>query len=81
MNKSGTDSAPGAAFSIDEFCRRNGGFSRSTFYKLIEQGRAPRLMRVSANRIAISPEAEAEWRSAREQDEAFGQVRPVAAEV
>ncbi len=57
-----SDSAGGRAFTIAEFCARNGGISRSTFYNLRLSGRGPKLMRISANRVAISPEAEAEWR-------------------
>jgi len=56
----------GRAFSIKEFCERNGRISRSTFYAMRLAGKGPRLMKVSANRVAISPEAEAEWRRERE---------------
>jgi predicted DNA-binding transcriptional regulator AlpA len=56
-----------ALMSIPEFCERN-TISRSLFYKIQAEGRGPRLMRIAANRVAISPQAEAEWRRAREVD-------------
>jgi predicted DNA-binding transcriptional regulator AlpA len=55
------------AYSIIEFCAAH-GISRSTFYALLRAGRGPRLMRMSANRVAISREAAEEWRRAREAD-------------
>jgi len=48
------------ASSIDEFCAAH-CLSRSMFYKLICQGRAPRLMTVGTRKL-ISEEAAAEWR-------------------
>jgi predicted DNA-binding transcriptional regulator AlpA len=53
------------AFSIPEFCQRH-GISRSAFYKAIDAGQAPRLMRLGS-RILVSREAAAEWRREREQ--------------
>ena len=53
------------AFSIAEFCARN-RISLSTFHKLKNQGRGPRLMCLG-RAIRISVEAERDWRSAREQ--------------
>ncbi|MER8654413.1 hypothetical protein [Mesorhizobium sp. M0847] len=55
-----------AALTIPEFCQAN-RISRGSFYNLKKAGKAPRLM-VVGNRILISPEANAEWRIAREQD-------------
>jgi predicted DNA-binding transcriptional regulator AlpA len=53
------------AYNILEFCQRH-GISRSAFYKAIEAGQAPRLMRLGS-RILISKEAAEEWRRKREQ--------------
>lgn len=49
-----------SAFSIDEFCSAH-RISRAMFYKLLDQGKAPRLMKVGT-RSLISEEAAAEWR-------------------
>jgi predicted DNA-binding transcriptional regulator AlpA len=57
------------AYTIIEFCAAH-GISRATFYALLRAGRGPRLMRVSANRVAISREAAEDWRRAREADAA-----------
>jgi len=48
-----------SAKSIDEFCAAN-RISRSMYYKLRSQGRAPREMKIGARAI-ISNEAEADW--------------------
>jgi excisionase family DNA binding protein len=48
------------AYNIPEFCRAH-GISRSTFYNLVRDGGAPRLMRVR-DRVLISREAAEEWR-------------------
>jgi hypothetical protein len=53
------------AFSIAEFCARN-RISISTFHKLKNLGRGPRLMCLG-RAIRISVEAERDWRAAREQ--------------
>jgi excisionase family DNA binding protein len=53
------------SFSIQEFCVRH-GISRSAFYKAIDAGQAPRLMRVGS-RVMISKEAAEAWRREREQ--------------
>src|SRR4029079_11103948 len=52
------------AFSIAEFCARN-RISLSTFHKLKNQGRGPRLMCLG-RAIRISIEAERDWRAERE---------------
>jgi hypothetical protein len=54
------------AYSIDEFCERN-GISRAFFTKLRSQGLGPRVMKVGT-RVLISKEAAAEWRKDRELD-------------
>jgi hypothetical protein len=53
-----------AALTVDEFCSAH-GISRAFFYKLRDQGRGPRIMKVGA-RTLISCEASAEWRRASE---------------
>ena len=52
------------AFSIPEFCFRN-GISNSSYHKFRAQGRGPREMRLGRV-IRISIEAEADWRRSRE---------------
>jgi len=53
------------AFSIAEFCLRN-GIALSTYFKLKRESRGPREMRVFSA-VRISLEAERDWRAAREQ--------------
>ena len=60
--------------SIRDFCASN-GFSRSTYYNLKREGKAPREMLVGERRVVISPEAEDEWRRAREADAAHRSAR------
>jgi hypothetical protein len=48
------------ASSIDEFCAEH-RLSRSMFYKLMAQGRGPRLMCVGTRKM-VSDEAAADWR-------------------
>jgi hypothetical protein len=62
----GQTDACGQALSISQFCARN-NISRSFFYKLKKNGKAPRIMEVDGRRI-ISPEAERDWRVERERD-------------
>lgn len=52
---------PKGAYSITEFCQAHGGFTRQFFYKLLKQGKGPRLMKIGA-RTLISVEAAADWR-------------------
>jgi predicted DNA-binding transcriptional regulator AlpA len=52
--------------SIPAFCADH-GMSRSLFYRLIKEGRGPRLTRI-ARRTLISAEAAAEWRARMEQE-------------
>ena len=49
----------GGAFSIATFCKRN-EISRALFYKLDNQGKAPRTINVGRRRL-ITPSAEREW--------------------
>ena len=54
--------------TIEEFCEAN-RISESMFYKLkrMRPSQAPRMLKVG-KRILITPEAEADWRRARERD-------------
>ncbi|HEX2020069.1 MAG TPA: hypothetical protein VGO17_14115 [Aurantimonas sp.] len=52
------------AFSVRQFCARN-GISTPTYYKLRASKRGPREMRFGSV-VRISIEAEADWRRARE---------------
>lgn len=56
--------APPNAQSVDAFCESN-GISRSLFYKLQREGKAPRIMKIG-RRTLISSEAAAEWRKLME---------------
>jgi predicted DNA-binding transcriptional regulator AlpA len=51
--------------AIKQFCADH-GISRSFFYKLIAEGRGPRLCKLGA-RTLISAEAAADWRRGLEQ--------------
>jgi predicted DNA-binding transcriptional regulator AlpA len=62
------------SLEISEFCELE-NFSRSMFYKLESQGKAPRTYNVGRKRL-ISPEARAAWRRDREAESAG---EPVAA--
>lgn len=48
------------AFSVAQFCEAH-GFTKVLFYKLLKDGRGPRIMKVG-NRTLISMEAAADWR-------------------
>jgi len=61
-----------AAATIPQFCDGH-NISRTHFYELIKQGRAPRLMKVG-RRTLISQEAAAEWRR-RMEDETANQAK------
>lgn len=52
-------------YTVTEFCQAHGDISKSFFYKLIKEGRGPRLMKVG-NRTLITREAGADWRQAME---------------
>jgi predicted DNA-binding transcriptional regulator AlpA len=51
--------------SVKQFCADH-GISRSFFYKLLQQGRGPRLTKLGA-RTLVSAEAAAAWRGMMEQ--------------
>lgn len=53
-----------AAFSIIEFCERN-GISRATYYNLKKAGIGPREMEVLGRKL-ITGEAETDWHRDRE---------------
>ena len=48
-------------FTVAEFCFAHGDISRSFFYKLVNQGIGPRLLKVG-KRTLITAESAAEWR-------------------
>jgi predicted DNA-binding transcriptional regulator AlpA len=52
------------SFTVVEWCQARKD-SRSMFYKLVAQGKAPRTHSVGSKRL-ISPEADTEWLRARE---------------
>ena len=54
------------AFSIPEFCLRN-GISRPTYRRLRLEGRGPAEMRLGLNNIRITIEAEGAWRRRMEE--------------
>jgi len=54
--------------SVPDFCTDN-GVSRSLFYRLVKEGRGPRLTKV-ARRTLVSSEAAAEWRTRMEHETA-----------
>lgn len=55
---------PQNVFDIKAFCESH-RISRSFFYKLLEEGQGPRLMKLG-RRILISAESAAEWRAEME---------------
>jgi predicted DNA-binding transcriptional regulator AlpA len=65
-----------AAYSIDEFCRRN-SISRRTLYNLLDQGIGPRTMKLGGRRL-ISAEAETAWHRELENEAAAAPVAPPA---
>lgn len=60
------------AFTVDHFCRSH-GISRAFLYKLWQDGRGPRPMKVGA-RTLISREAAADWRRLMEVEAAPGEA-------
>ncbi|WP_287365893.1 hypothetical protein [Thauera sp.] len=48
------------AYSVQQFCEAH-GFTKVLFYKLLKEGRGPRIMKIGA-RTLISTEAAADWR-------------------
>jgi predicted DNA-binding transcriptional regulator AlpA len=53
------------------------GISRSLFYRLIKEGRGPRITKIN-DRTLISAEAAAEWRARMEQETIQAAPRPEA---
>ena len=53
------------------------GISRSLFYRLVQQGRGPRITKI-AGRTLISAEAAAEWRARMERETEQVPPRPKA---
>ena len=62
------DRAEREAFSIPEFCYRQ-GFSRATYYNLKAAGKGPREMDVLGRKL-ISKRAETDWQREREAEAA-----------
>jgi hypothetical protein len=58
------DKQSGRSFTIDEWCERR-RISRAMYYKLREQGRAPKTHNAGA-KVLISDRADADWICARE---------------
>lgn len=54
-----------SCYTVEEFCFEHGALSRPFFYKLIKDGKGPRLMKVG-RRTLITAEAAAEWRKQME---------------
>lgn len=54
-----------ASYTIPEFCADHGNISKSFFHKLVNEGKAPRLMKIG-RRTLISAEAAAQWRALME---------------
>ena len=53
-------------FSVAAFCAQH-SVSRSLFYRLLKEGRGPRVTKIS-RRTLISAEAAAEWRARMERE-------------
>lgn len=58
-------------FDVPGFCAAN-RISRALFYKLLNDGDGPRVMKVG-RRTLVSPEAAAEWRQRMERQSAKNQ--------
>lgn len=57
---SGPHSFERVAYTLPEFCFRN-GISRPTYHRLRAEGRGPVEMRLGLNKILISADAERDW--------------------
>lgn len=53
-------------YTVAEFCQEHGGISKVFFYKLLKEGKGPRLMKVG-RRTLITGEAAADWRKQMEE--------------
>jgi hypothetical protein len=60
-------------FTVSEFCEAHGRMSRTLFYKLVNEGKGPRLMKIG-RRTLISQEAAADWR--RQMEAATNGISP-----
>lgn len=60
-------------YTVTEFCAEHGGISRVLFYKLLKEGRGPRLMKVG-RRTMVTAEAAADWRKLMESESNPGQA-------
>lgn len=56
------------AYTVAQFCADH-NISRTHFYKLIKDGKGPRLMKKLGRRVLISAEAAADWRREMERGE------------
>ena len=54
-------------YTVQEFCAEHGGISKVFFYKLLKDGKGPRLMKVG-RRTLITGESAADWRKKMEDD-------------
>lgn len=54
-------------YTVQEFCADHGGISKVFFYKLLKEGKGPRLMKVG-RRTLVTAEAAADWRKQMEND-------------
>lgn len=52
------------AYTVAQFCQAH-GFSRALFYRLLAEGRGPKLIKLG-KRTLISRESAAEWRAEME---------------
>ena len=59
-SEAGSSSLERAAYTIPEFCFRN-GISRPKYHRLRAEGRGPREMRLGLNAIRITVAAERDW--------------------
>jgi predicted DNA-binding transcriptional regulator AlpA len=66
------------AMSVIDFCDRH-SISRPMLYKLLREGKGPRTMRIGSRQY-ISAEAAADWRRAREAEEAQRRAAEVVTE-
>ena len=69
--------APKPASTVPQFCDGH-NISRTHFYELVKQGKAPRLMKVG-RRTLISHEAAADWRRRIEAETAGEMVDAILA--
>lgn len=54
------------AYSVQQFCNAH-GFSRALFYKILKDGRGPKVVKLG-RRTIITKESAAEWRSRLESE-------------